>query len=93
VVGDEDETTTLTHAVPVPADLHHLVKQPKFVLQARLVTGHMVYSRSSTHIGNSLVYFYVDGNRKVLPIPGSIKYILNLNGSVFRSETSVSYGP
>jgi hypothetical protein len=39
-----------------------------------------MYVRSSTHVGNSLIYFYPDGNYSSLPVPGSIKYIYTLQG-------------
>jgi len=42
----------------VPADLHHLVKQSKVVLHAWLVRDQVVYARSSTHLGNSLVILF-----------------------------------
>ena len=35
----------------------------------------VVYSHTSTDIGNSLIFFYPQGNRLLKPIPGSIKYI------------------
>jgi len=35
----------------------------------------VVYSRASTHVGNSLILFYPDGNYLSKPVPASIKYI------------------
>jgi len=36
----------------------------------------IVYSRCSTHIGNSLVMFYPGGNQSSSPVPGSIQHII-----------------
>ncbi|KAF8123623.1 hypothetical protein EV363DRAFT_1159530 [Boletus edulis] len=35
----------------------------------------VVYSRTSTHVGNSLILFYPQGNHLSTPVPGNIKYI------------------
>jgi hypothetical protein len=35
----------------------------------------VVYSKASTHLGNSRIYFYPRGDRSVTPVPASIKYI------------------
>ncbi|KIK29888.1 hypothetical protein PISMIDRAFT_74083, partial [Pisolithus microcarpus 441] len=40
----------------------------------------VVYSRSSTHVGNLLIMFYPQGYLSASPIPGSIKYIFGDNG-------------
>jgi hypothetical protein len=77
--GREDTLGTSSKAVSVPADLHVLVKQAKVVLHARLVLGRIVYARSTTHLGNSLIYFYVDGNKTRPPTPGCIKYIFEID--------------
>ncbi|KAI6101986.1 hypothetical protein EDD16DRAFT_1495134 [Pisolithus croceorrhizus] len=52
------------------------------ILRARLkhVPG-VYYCRSSTHIGNSLILFYSQGNWSLSPVPGSIKYIYESEGS------------
>ena len=64
-----------SQAVPVPVNRRHLVNQPKVILQAQHVCDRMVYAKSSTHLGNSLVHFYVDGNRATQPVTSCIKYI------------------
>ncbi|KAF8833394.1 hypothetical protein BDN67DRAFT_917111, partial [Paxillus ammoniavirescens] len=40
----------------------------------------VVYSRSSTHVGNSLIMFYPQGCHSLSPVPGIIKYIFGSNG-------------
>jgi hypothetical protein len=60
---------------PVPNDLRSLVSGNKITLQARFKHDGIVYSRSSTHLGNSLIYFHPKGE-KTLVVPGSIKYII-----------------
>ncbi|KIK16134.1 hypothetical protein PISMIDRAFT_113906, partial [Pisolithus microcarpus 441] len=42
----------------------------------------VIYSRSSTHVGNSLIMFYPQGVRTSLPVPGSIKYIFGSSGKL-----------
>ncbi|KIN97523.1 hypothetical protein M404DRAFT_114097, partial [Pisolithus tinctorius Marx 270] len=39
-----------------------------------------VYSRFSTHDGNSLILFYPKGDYKCSPVPGTIKYIYGRDG-------------
>ncbi|KAG0691704.1 hypothetical protein DFH29DRAFT_785412, partial [Suillus ampliporus] len=41
-----------------------------------------VYTRDSTHVGNSLVLYYPGGIRNVQPTPGIIKYIFETKGVV-----------
>jgi hypothetical protein len=66
----------------VPDDLRPLVKARRVALQARLQSNGVFYSTSSAHVGNSLIYFYPDGNKASSPIPGSIKHIFTFNGEV-----------
>jgi len=63
--------------VSVPSDLRHLVSGTSINLQARLKHNGIVYARSSTHLGNSLIQFYAGGNIHS-PVFGIIKYIFNL---------------
>jgi hypothetical protein len=65
---------------PVPEDLFRLTHQRIAVLRAHLKHERVIYSRSSTHIGNSLVLFYPKGDYNSSPVPGSIKYIYGSNG-------------
>ena len=61
---------------PVPQHLKAIIRGPKIALRARYMGDGVVYSRCSTHIGNSLVVFYPGGNRSSSPVPGSIQYII-----------------
>jgi len=45
-------------------------------LRARHKYDDAFFCRSSTHVGNSLVLFYPDGDESEMPIPGSIEYIV-----------------
>ncbi|KAG2139210.1 uncharacterized protein EDB93DRAFT_1090238 [Suillus bovinus] len=45
------------------------------VLCARLKFNSVIYSRASTHIGNSQVFFYPQGDQLTSPVPGSIHHI------------------
>jgi hypothetical protein len=62
-------------ATAVPEDLYALIKRRTAVLRARLRFDGVVYSRASTHVGNSQVFFYPRGDRLSSPIPGSIRHI------------------
>lgn len=61
--------------VPVPNDLRSLIEGSKVILQARFKHDGIVYSRSSTHLGNSLISFFPNGIRTTV-VPGTIKYII-----------------
>ena len=65
-----------------PSDLFPLVSQSHVVLHARYTFGGVVFSRHSTHMGNSLIIFYPSGNLQLFPVPGSIKYIFEHVGHV-----------
>ena len=69
-------STDLPNAVKAPHELQGLVGLQRVVLRTYVKdkTG-IVYSRASTHLGNSLVLFYPKGNHSSNPTPGSIKYI------------------
>lgn len=65
----------------VPPSLRPLVPgQSKTTLSARLRAHDLMYSRASTHAGNSMVMFYPEGNRAAVPVPGSIQYIFKKDG-------------
>ncbi|KAH9940334.1 hypothetical protein B0H21DRAFT_659818, partial [Amylocystis lapponica] len=47
-------------------------------LAARLKHRGVIFTRHSTHVGNSLVFFYPEGDRtRRRPVPGSIKYVFD----------------
>ncbi|KAG1800473.1 uncharacterized protein HD556DRAFT_1230260 [Suillus plorans] len=45
------------------------------ILRATLKFEGVIYSRASTHLGNSQILFYPRGDRTLTPVPASIKYI------------------
>lgn len=61
---------------PVPDSLKGVITGTKVALRARHVVDDVVYSRSSTHVGNSLVTFYPAGNQSLSPVPGSIQHVV-----------------
>ncbi|KAG1828002.1 hypothetical protein EV424DRAFT_1304658, partial [Suillus variegatus] len=62
-------------AVAVPEDLYALIKRHTAVICARLKFDGVFYSRASTHVGNSQIFFYPQGDRLSSPVPGSIQHI------------------
>lgn len=60
----------------VPPVLHGIIKAKKVALRAFHHADHTIFSRASTHLGNSLVMFYPGGDRSLHPCPGSIQYII-----------------
>ena len=74
------ETSNVTHA---PEDLEKLIHWHKVVLHACVKSSQgIVYSRCTTHVGNSLILFHPNGNRALTAIPGSIAYIYEEEGSL-----------
>jgi len=72
-VDSEDESKR--PFVPVPPELREFFSgQIKFY--ARHVHNGIVYSRCSTHSGNSLIEFYPNGVLSKQPVPGSITFIV-----------------
>ena len=65
-----------------PTDLQLLTSQKSTVLHARTDFGGTIFTRYSTHQGNSLIMFYRGGSRSSPPIPGRIKYIFEDNGRI-----------
>lgn len=74
-----DEDDSLSSQTTTPPDLNRLIHQNKVVLHARHKKRGIIYSRSSTHLGNSLIHFYANGQSNEL-VPGSIKYIFSSQG-------------
>jgi hypothetical protein len=62
--------------VSTPDDLRDLIKTKKVKLPAYHRANNVMYSRSSTHLGNSLVMYYPAGDLNEAPVPGCIKYIV-----------------
>jgi len=82
--ADMDNEDDDLKEVFTPPDLQHLLKSPKVILSARHRHNGIMYARSSTHVGNSLIYFYPDGDRNSPAVHGSIKYIVKSKSTSFR---------
>jgi hypothetical protein len=59
----------------VPEDLYTLIRRRTAVLRATLKFEGVIYSKASTHVGNSQIFFYPRGDRSLTPVPANIKYI------------------
>ncbi len=78
IIDEEvDDDLLATPTTQIPEELRKaLGNQGKGIqLRARHHYQGVIYTRSETHIGNSLVEYYPDGCRTSNPIPGSIQYI------------------
>lgn len=79
--GDmDDEGTPQTRGInglAIPKDLRPLLRnnEVEIHLQARLKRDGFIYARSTTHKGNSQVFFYPNGDKKLAPVAGIIQYI------------------
>jgi hypothetical protein len=62
----------------IPDDLHQLIQVRRAILHARTFYEGSIYTRDSTHVGNSLILYYHGGIRNVPPTPGIIKYIFEM---------------
>jgi hypothetical protein len=62
----------------IPDDLHQLIQVRRAILHARTFHEGSIYTRDSTHVGNSLILYYHGGIRNVPPTPGIIKYIFEM---------------
>ena len=56
------------------------VSQTKISLRARIKIQGICYTCSETHVGNSLVHFYPNGDQGKSCVPGRIKYIHSTDG-------------
>jgi hypothetical protein len=79
---EEEEEGTLPLVTP-PPDLLPLIDADKVTLRARLRDKNIIYARSSTHMGNSLIHFYSGGSTSSPAVPGSIKYIFRSRDGPF----------
>lgn len=55
----------------------------KVITRARLRHNGIIYSTSTTHLGNSLVQFYPNGDTALSPVPGCIKYIFSQRNRLY----------
>lgn len=67
----------------IPKDLaamQNVTSDEKIFLRARIKLQGIFYSSSETHLGNSLVHFYPNGDQREPLVPGRIKYIHSADG-------------
>jgi|ERR1700721_1584368 hypothetical protein len=57
-------------------------RQPR-TFHARIAHDGVFFTRSSTHLGNSLIQYYPNGNRFSSPIPGQIDHIFSQAGQLY----------
>jgi hypothetical protein len=67
----DDSVQVPSSALPaiIPKDLYTLIKRQKVVLRARLKFNGVIYSRASTHVGNSQVLVYPQATNYHLLFP------------------------
>jgi hypothetical protein len=78
--GDEDMKPN-PQKQRTPDDLKNLSRSNTVALQAHHHHNGVVFSRSSTHMGNSLIHFYPNGSKLLSPVPGAITYIYHTDGA------------
>ncbi|KAG2079398.1 uncharacterized protein F5147DRAFT_785098 [Suillus discolor] len=78
----EDRKTSPISANATPEDLRKLIHVRRVVLHARTLYGGSIYTRYSTHVGNSLILYYPSGARNMQRTPGIIKYIFEMEQGV-----------
>lgn len=74
-IYQEDDVPESAFA-PTPRELRGLIPDKSIALRARHHYDDVIFSKVSTHVGNSLILFYPDGKSTGNPIPGSIKHII-----------------
>lgn len=81
-VGESDSPADSAY-MSTPAILRRFVKSHRVAFRARYSVNQIIYNRSSTHVGNSLVMFYPKGDKSQEPVPGCIEHIMfEPNGEV-----------
>ena len=78
----EDDSSKPPQPQNTPEDLRGLIHSSKMILHARYRADGVIYARAETHVGNSLVLFYPQGDRMSSAIPGSIQYIYEVDGQL-----------
>jgi hypothetical protein len=79
----EDPASLRGIVSPTPADLLPLIGKSSVTLRAHVAHVNVTYSRSTSHLGNSLVLYYSAGDASKVPTAGSIKYIYLYGGKVW----------
>jgi hypothetical protein len=77
---DDEDMKPNSNKHRTPDDLRYLTRSSTVTLHAHHHKG-VVFSRSSTHMGNSLIRFYPNGSRTSSAVPGSIIYIYETDGT------------
>ncbi|KAG1720018.1 hypothetical protein EDB19DRAFT_1918322 [Suillus lakei] len=72
---DSVQAPSSTRAVAVPENLYALIKRRTAIICTRLKFDGVIYSRASTHVRNSQIFFYPQGDQLSSPVPGSIQHI------------------
>ena len=75
-VAGEDDNPADSAYISTPAMLRCFVKSHRIALHAWCSVNQIMYCWSSTHVSNSLVMFYPNGNKSQEPIPGCIEHII-----------------
>ena len=80
--GDSTQTLDISTLKSIPHDLKAMlnVSQRKIYLRAHIKIQDIFYTCSETHLGNSLVHFYLNGDQHKSCVLGQIKYIHSTNG-------------
>jgi hypothetical protein len=86
------EMPQVSHEIQAPEELRYLFS-PKIKLHARYKHDGIIFARSSTHRGNSLIEFYAGGDISKSPIPGSIVYICDVRRQNCVCSPTTSLGP
>lgn len=83
VPSQEDYDFKKKTTVPIPNDLIQLCGCDSLVEHARWKRNGIIYSRATTHVGNSQIFFFPTGDRTAQPVPGCIKYIFTKDKAVY----------
>ena len=86
VQDDEDWGASASHEGKLrttPKDLERLLGRGKVCLLPRFAAHGVQYSAASAHSGNSLIFYYPNGDTKAPTVPGSIKYIYRKGDAVY----------
>jgi hypothetical protein len=78
--GNDEGDLEEKQEVSTPTTLQTVVKSKNVVLRARFKHLGVVYARSSTHLGNSLIMYYPGVSKSSAPVPGSIQHIFEREG-------------
>jgi hypothetical protein len=75
ILACDEESAQSRNWIEPPPELRPLVQGRSVALRARFKTHHVVYSRASTHLGNSHIQFFPNGNATATAVPARIEYI------------------